>query len=390
MTALILTLLYALLLLPAAVLFIEAAAAMMPGDPPAVSSGGRPRRVAVLIPAHDEETTITRTLRSIAPQLNPGDRLLVVADNCSDQTEKIARNEGAEVIARQHRELRGKGYALDYGVRHLEKDSPDVVIIIDADCLVESGSVEILAATAAASARPVQALYRMRAPEGAGLRMRIAEFAWLIKNQVRPLGLYRLGLPCQLMGTGMAFPWDCIRAAPLATGHIVEDLKLGIELARGGRPPIFCTRAMVSSEFPTSDEGIRSQRTRWEHGHLRSILSDGPALLLHSVIRRDAALAAMAIDLSVPPLALLAMVLAASWTVSVPLAIAARIDLPFFLATASTLLFGIAVMLSWRTFGRGTVSARDLALASVYAICKVPLYLRFLLRPQSKWVRSKR
>jgi cellulose synthase/poly-beta-1,6-N-acetylglucosamine synthase-like glycosyltransferase len=192
------------------------------------------------------------------------------------------------------------------------------------------------------------------------------------------------------MGTGMAFPWDCIRAAPLATGHIVEDLKLGIELARGGRPPLFCTGAMVSSEFPTSDEGITSQRTRWEHGHLRSILSDGPGLLLHAIIGRDAAVAAMAIDLSVPPLALLAMLLAASWAISVPLAVAARLTLPFFLATAATLLFAAAVTLAWRGFGRDTVSARDLALAAVYAVCKVPLYLRFLLKPQSKWVRSKR
>jgi glycosyltransferase involved in cell wall biosynthesis len=204
MTALILSLLYALLLVPAAVLFVEVAAATIPGGRAAVlSPGGRPRRIAILIPAHDEETTIARTLRSVAPQLEPGDRLLVVADNCSDQTAEIARSEGAEVITRQNRELRGKGYALDYGVRHLESDSPDVVIIIDADCLVEPGTVATLAATAAASARPVQALYRMRAPEGAALRMRIAEFAWLVKNQVSAHG-YRHGVSMGLHSGGAA------------------------------------------------------------------------------------------------------------------------------------------------------------------------------------------
>jgi cellulose synthase/poly-beta-1,6-N-acetylglucosamine synthase-like glycosyltransferase len=390
MIAILLTLVGALLLVPATVLFVEVAAAIMPGEARSIPVGNESRRVAVLIPAHDEETTIARTLRSIAPQLGPGDRLLVVADNCADETEQIARNEGAEAIRRQNTELRGKGYALDYGVRHLEKDPPDVVIIIDADCVVEPGSVAVLAATAHALGAPVQSVDLMRAPEGAGLRVRIAEFAWLIKNKVRPLGLQRMGLPCQLMGTGMAFPWACMQATTLATGHITEDLKLGIDLARRGRPPRFCTAAMVSSEFPTSSEGVRSQRTRWEHGHLQSILSDGPKLLLQAAVRGDTNLAAMALDLSVPPLALLAMLIAASWAISLLLELTARASLPLVVATAAAALFGSAVMLSWGRFGRRTVSGRDLALAAVYAICKLPLYLRFLLKPQSKWVRSKR
>jgi cellulose synthase/poly-beta-1,6-N-acetylglucosamine synthase-like glycosyltransferase len=390
MTAVVLTFLCVLLLVPAMVFFVEVIAAMLPGDAPPTPVGNEPLRLAVLIPAHDEETTIARTLRSVAAQLSRTDRLLVVADNCSDQTEQIARDAGTETIRRESRELRGKGYALDFGVRHLEKDPPDVLIIIDADCVVQSGSIAILAATAQAAGAPAQAIDLMRAPEGAGLRVRVAEFAWLIKNKVRPLGLKRMGLPCQLMGTGMAFPWACLRATTLATGHLVEDLQLGIELARRGFPPRLCTEVTVSSEFPTSKEGISSQRTRWEHGHLQAILSEGPKLLLRALLHRDAALAAMALDLSVPPLALLAMAIAGSWAISLWLEMTARASLPFFLATAAAVLFGVAVMLSWRRFGRGTVTGKDLAMASLYAICKLPLYLGFLLKPQSKWVRSKR
>ncbi|HEY1890233.1 MAG TPA: glycosyltransferase [Steroidobacteraceae bacterium] len=389
MTAVILTIVCALLLVPALVFFVEVLAAVMPGDASSAPSA-EPLRLAVLIPAHDEETTIARTLRSVGAQLRASDRLLVVADNCSDQTAQIAQDEGAEVIRRESQDLRGKGYALDHGVRHLEKDPPDVVIIIDADCVVSSGSLATLAAAAQAAGAPAQAIDLMRAPEGAGLRVRIAEFAWLIKNRVRPQGLRRMGLPCQLMGTGMAFPWACIRASSLATGHLVEDLKLGIELARRGLPPRFCLAATVSSEFPTSDEGIRSQRTRWEHGHLRAILSEAPKLLLGALIRRDAALAAIALDLSVPPLALLAMAIAASWAISLGVELTVRASLPFFLATAAAVLFGCAVTLSWRVFGRQTVSGKDLVMAALYAIWKVPLYLGFLLKPQSKWVRSKR
>ncbi|HEV7139211.1 MAG TPA: glycosyltransferase, partial [Steroidobacteraceae bacterium] len=89
MTAVVLTFLCVLLLVPAMVFFVEVIAAMLPGDAPPTPVGNEPLRLAVLIPAHDEETTIARTLRSVAAQLSRTDRLLVVADNCSDQTEQI-------------------------------------------------------------------------------------------------------------------------------------------------------------------------------------------------------------------------------------------------------------------------------------------------------------
>ena len=108
--------------------------------------------------------------------------------------------------------------------------------------------------------RPVQALYLMTAPPGSAINHQVAEFAWRLKNHVRPLGLKALGLPCQLMGTGMAFPWGVIRSAELASGFIVEDLKLGLELAAGGHPPAFSS-AMVTSTFPSSAEGRTTNAT---------------------------------------------------------------------------------------------------------------------------------
>ncbi len=266
------------LLVPVSVLFVQVLAALPAYQPRAMPSGRRPS-VAVLVPAHNEALMIADTLRAIVPQLVAGDRLLVVADNCSDDTAKIAVAAGAEVIERFDSERRGKGYALDFGVRHLERNPPEVVLIIDADCAIDSGAIDRLARLCLETGRPVQALYLMHSPEGAGLKTRIAEFAWLVKNHVRALGFHRLGLPCQLMGTGMAFPWAAISTAALASGHIVEDLKLGIDLARAGTPALFCPEARVTSYFPATAEGIAGQRTRWEHGHLGVILSDRAAIV---------------------------------------------------------------------------------------------------------------
>jgi cellulose synthase/poly-beta-1,6-N-acetylglucosamine synthase-like glycosyltransferase len=376
-------------LLPVSVLFLEILLAVTKSARSVPQSGER-RRVTVVMPAYNEASIIADTLRSIAPQLSESDRLLVVADNCLDDTAAIARSEGAEVIVRSDLARRGKGYALDFGIRHLELDPPDVVIVIDADCQVAPGSVDKLARLCAHTARPIQALYLMYAGKNAGLKMRIAEFAWIVRNQVRPTGLHRLGLPCQLMGTGMAFPWLSIRTAKLATGHIVEDLKLGIDLARAGTPPMFCPDALVTSEFPTTSDGVQGQRARWEHGHLSVIVSDVPSMLLRSLTKPNINLLALTLDLSVPPLALLTLLVLVVWCASTIFFIFANIVLPFGIATTAALLLVLSVLMSWLRFGRRIISLRSLALAIGYALWKIPLYGKFLFARQADWVRTKR
>ena len=48
-------------------------------------------KLAVLIPAHNEASSIGKTLKTLLPQLTPQDRIVVVADNCTDETATIAR-----------------------------------------------------------------------------------------------------------------------------------------------------------------------------------------------------------------------------------------------------------------------------------------------------------
>jgi cellulose synthase/poly-beta-1,6-N-acetylglucosamine synthase-like glycosyltransferase len=354
-----------------------------------VASGTR-ARLAILIPAHDEESGIATTLRSVLPQLNTADRVLVVADNCTDNTAAIAANQGAEIVIRKDSSRRGKGYALDFGVRHLERDAPEIVIIVDADCEVAPGTVDRLARLCSHSGRPVQALYLMHAPPDASLRLRIAEFAWIVKNQVRPTGLARLQLPCQLMGTGMAFPWSTLRCANLATGHIVEDLKLGLDLALSGTAPLFAPTALVASHFPASNEGIRSQRVRWEHGHLGVIFAEAPRLLLASLRRADLSLLALGMDLLVPPLALLSLLVVTFWSASAVFCWVTRLRLPLEIASVTAVCLGLSVLVSWLRWGRRVISFADLVLAPAYALRKIPLYVGFLFARQMQWVRSKR
>jgi cellulose synthase/poly-beta-1,6-N-acetylglucosamine synthase-like glycosyltransferase len=378
-----------LLLLPVSVFFAEIVLGIAVPRRSRLMSGDR-GRIAILVPAHNESSMIAATVRSIRDQLDPRDRLLVVADNCIDDTAGLAAAQGAEVIERQDTSHRGKGFALDFGVHHLALAPPEIVIIVDADCALSPGCIDRLARTCRESARPVQALYLMRSWPGAPVSMQIAEFSWLVKNMARPLGLHCLDLPCQLMGSGMAFPWAQLRGANLATGHIVEDLKLGIDLACAGSPPVFCPEALVTSEFARSPQGAASQRTRWEHGHLGVILLEAPRLLWHALAARSAASLVMAADLAVPPLALLTLLLASTWIASLVVALVEKRPAVLEIASIPCALEAVGVLLAWWAYGRGVLALRNLPLAAFYAVRKLPLYARFLVTRQKAWIRSKR
>jgi cellulose synthase/poly-beta-1,6-N-acetylglucosamine synthase-like glycosyltransferase len=386
------------LLLPCCVLLTQVLAAFLPAPKtqPQAAAPAQPASVCILMPAHNEALGLEKILRALLPHLNEHTRLLMVADNCSDNTADLARSIAAgqhpiEVIERQHADLRGKGYALDFGVRHLEANPPDVVLILDADCEVVGSAISTLVAQCIRQNRPVQALYLMRNLPGATTKSRLAEFAWLVKNLVRPLGFHRLGLPCQLMGTGMAFTWAHISQASLATGHIVEDMQLGLELARKNAAPLFCPEALVTSYFPLSHEGVQAQRTRWEHGHLGVIVGEVPALFLQSLGRANMAILGMALDLCVPPLALLVLFLIAQFAATTAFWLAAGAGLlAMQLAYVGLLMLGLAIALAWLRFGRETISFKQLCGVPFYILTKIPLYFYFLVKRQASWVRSKR
>lgn len=378
-----------LLAIPVVILAVQVLFSLLPYFNKKLPNAAHPS-IAVLIPAHNEQLGIGATLDSLRTQLNASDRIVVIADNCQDETAAVARNYGAIAIERTDTVKRGKSYALDYGIRYLEKNTPpDVVIIVDADCLVQAESLQRLATLAVAKHRPIQALYLMYSPPNAGLKTKIAEFAWAIKNWARALGFHRLGLPCQLMGTGMAFPWALIQQANLASGHIVEDLKLGLELAGNRTPPLFCPEALVTSVFPINQEGVKSQRTRWEHGHL-AMIAEAPALLFKSLATLNIGMFALALDMCVPPLALLTLIVLALALVGLLLASITHMAFPGLWAAGLFMLLGATVLLGWLKFGRSILSLASLGYAPIYMLGKIPLYCKFLVRRQVEWVRSKR
>lgn len=362
----------------------------------AVQVGSHPwysTRVAVVMPAHNESAVIAATLNGLVPQLKQTDRLIVVADNCSDQTAAIARSFGARVLERHDALCRGKGYALDHGLQYLVQDPPDVVVMIDADTYVKPGSLRALAEQAQVTRRPVQSEYMMVLPEGEtdiSLVSRVTVFATRVRNVVRLRGLARLGLPVILTGTGMAFPWTVISDINLASGSLVEDMKLGFDLLLAGHPPMLCPGAEVTALLPRTRGAVASQRTRWEHGRFEVTRRYLPRLLAVAVGQRKLGALALAFDLCVLPLSLLVVCVVATWGVSCELGWLTGVWGAAWVATAALASLTLAILCSWFKFGRQDLPARQFALIPFFILWKLPIYLKFFLNPQTQWVRTKR
>jgi cellulose synthase/poly-beta-1,6-N-acetylglucosamine synthase-like glycosyltransferase len=390
---LILAALAGLLSVPVAVLLVEVIAALKAPklEPFEAKELNIEKRVAVIVPAHNESVGLVPTLQDVKPQLGAGDRLIVVADNCTDDTAEIAAASGAEVIVRNDPERIGKGFAMGWGITHLSQDPPDFVLFVDADCRLQADLVEGLKRACHQVQRPVQALFMMRSAENSPINQSFAEFAWVLRNWVRPLGLRNLRGPVQLMGTGMMFPWNAISSVPLASGHLVEDLKLGLDLAETGRAPYFFPFVKVTSIFPTSVKGTESQRQRWVQGHLATIGRFVPRLLTVGLMRGDVNVLVLALDLLVPPLSLLALLMVVTMVMTSSVTLLGGPWLPTLIAGGNLLGFILCVVLAWFKFGRQVFPAHELLSFGSFALKKVGFYGRMLIGgTASQWIRTDR
>ena len=385
-----------LLALPVLMVFTVYIIEVIAGIPPGRTGStkvavpvSRRLRLAVLIPAHNEAIGIAATISKLQERIAVGTLILVVADNCTDDTAARARATGADVIERLDPAKRGKGYALAYGRDALAADPPDCVIVIDADCEMEAGCAESLFHTAMAKSSPVQAINLVRSEGTVPPVVQISNFAMIVKNLIRQRGMTRLGGAALLTGTGMAFPWHIFAKAPLASGDIAEDLGLGVALTRMGEVPRFDEKAQVWSAAAAQEDTL-AQRTRWEHGFLTTASRYALPLLGSGLRQLALPSLCLGLHLLVPPLALLfvlgaaiilvigiAGVLGGSWIPAICLFAA------FVLATAFT-VFG------WMVEGQKALQLGALVRIPVYVLWKIPVYLKLMRGAEKQWVRTRR
>ncbi len=142
--------------------------------------------------------------------------------------------------------------------------------------------------------------------------------------------------------------------------------------------------------MPQQQQAAKTQRTRWEHGHLQRLLTQTPRLATASVGQKRFDLLAIVLDLSVPPLSLLVAIWLPAFAASILATTIGASPISAILLAVQGLLILVSIVSAWAKFGRADISGATLLSIPFYILWKIPLYLGFILKRQTKWVRTER
>jgi cellulose synthase/poly-beta-1,6-N-acetylglucosamine synthase-like glycosyltransferase len=358
------------------------AGSMLPGRRRAAPTG-KFGRLAVVIPAHNEELSIGACLKSLLactglPELA---EIFVVADNCSDGTAAVVRSLGVNVLERNDTSNRGKGHALLFAFGHLRNQAFDAFLVIDADARVEPNLLVECSAAFAAGAGAIQCPYLVSNAEGSH-STRLLDLALRAFNLVRPRGRGRLGLSAGILGNGWGVSREVLDRVPYTAFSVVEDLEYHLALVDAGVKVEYVGSTVVYGLMPAGGTGRATQRARWEGGRLR-IMRERFTWLLGRALRGDLHFAEILLDLLLMPLAFHVLLLASALTS------------PGFARTAGFTGFAVLAVHIALASAAGRSPLNDLK-----ALARVPLYLVWKLAQMPRiittsaraagWVRTAR
>ena len=271
---------FALATLPGTLeLFALTAASMFWKNTPTPEIPSSPN-IAVVIPAHNEAATIQECLGSLQACRAETSRvqLIVVADNCTDQTVRKTTEMDARVLERNDPKNRGKGHALSYAFRKLLAEPFDAFIVLDADSVVETNFINRFSALFGNGANAVQCRYLPKAPDES-LRSRLMNLALIAFHVIRPRGRAMLGFSSGIFGNGFGLSRHALEVVPYHPGSIAEDLEYHISLVRQGITVTFENNTTVRTLFPHDERTASIQRSRWEGGRFRVMADNVPNLV---------------------------------------------------------------------------------------------------------------
>lgn len=356
--------------------------------PRALGDAARCGKLALVVPAHNEAGGIARCVESLLACTQPpnGARVVVVADNCSDDTAQRARAAGAEVLVRDDPARRGKGYALELAFAHVLADTDvEAALVVDADTQVAPNFLLSMAAAFApgADGTPgadgVQCRYLVSNAD----EHRLRNVALLAFNVARPRARERMGVSVGILGNGFGLHRRVLTALPYTARSVVEDLEYHVMMVRAGFAVRFVEQTSVSAAVPTSAAAEGTQRARWEGGRLR-VLRDLAPSLARDVLRGQWR--------SVEPLGELLLLPLATHVGALLLVLVLPFPPTQLYAAGALALVGAHVLASLLTSGATREDWSALASAPLYVARKVALAPAILRasRPDHEWVRTAR
>jgi len=245
-------------------------------------------RFLVLVPAHDEEGTISPTLRSLRELNYPAGlrQVVVVADNCDDNTADVAAKEGFECWVRTDPSARGKGHALSWALERAQSLAFDAFVVVDADTTLDPGFLAAFDSALARGARALQGWEEFEVTRQGALSV----FTVATKRAENILNWrprQHLGLAVFLQGNGFCLRQEVLSQISWSAHSIVEDLEFSLELVLKRIQVKLVETARLMTRAAESPAVAFPQRLRWASGTLQLTLRYVPRLLAAAVKERS-------------------------------------------------------------------------------------------------------
>lgn len=226
-------------------------------------------KFALLIAAHNEEVVVGSLIESMLKLNYPKEMydVFVIADNCTDDTAKIAKGYGVNVCERFSKDKRGKGYALEWMFAKLfdmEKQY-DAVAIFDADNLVHKDFLKEMNSKMQEGYKVVQGYIDSKNPEDSWIAASYSIGFWT-QNRMNQLAKANLGLTSQIGGTGFAIETNTLKKLGWGATCLTEDLEFTCKLVLNGEKVGWAHDAIIYDEKPLKLKQSWSQRKRWMQG----------------------------------------------------------------------------------------------------------------------------
>lgn len=245
-------------------------------------------RYAVLISGRNEELVIGELVKSLKNQNYPEELIdiFVIADNCTDNTAKVAKKAGAHVFIRNNKQLVGKSYALDFAIKRIFEEYGDEnghtpfkgFFVFDADNVIDS---EFVAAMNRGVNRGFKVLTSYRNSKNYDSNWVSAGSALWFLREAKFLSnaRYMMGSSCAISGTGFLIDSEIIERNKGWIHHLLtEDIEFSTDCISNGIRIGYCADAVLYDEQPLTMRDSWRQRLRWAKGFYQVLLRYGSKL----------------------------------------------------------------------------------------------------------------
>lgn len=242
---------------------------------------GRPPyrpRVSIIVPAWNEDMGLPETLRSILASTYRNLEVVVINDGSTDKSDAIMRRfvadyeartpdkRGKIAVAYYYKENGGKGRALNYGI---ERASGDIIITIDADCILTPTTVENFVKPFAYP-QVMAAVGNVKVGDTSHIlgTLQYLEFLFSFyfkKAESLMNTIYIIG------GAAGAFRREVFnQIGYFDSRNITEDIDLSVRVQEAGMRIVYAADAVVYTEGASTFSGLKKQRLRWKYGRFQT------------------------------------------------------------------------------------------------------------------------